>query len=174
MFDYLDTGQFFLENPTKEYNVREIARLLKINPATASKRLKYLKEKKILKHRKERTYDLYQADIESTVYRDLKIYYNIRKVRSSGLIEELNKFYLKPTIILFGSMATGYDNEDSDLDLVIISERKKEFELIERFEKKINKSIQLFIVKNIKELKNQHLINNVLSGIVLQGEIKWT
>ena len=25
----------------------------------------------------------------------------------------------------------------------------------------------------IKDLKNEHLINNVLNGIVIQGELKW-
>ena len=44
-------------------------------------KLKEFKDLKILKHKKERTYDLYQVDIDSFAYRDLKIYYNISKIR---------------------------------------------------------------------------------------------
>lgn len=174
MFKELNTLKLFFENPSKDYNVREVAKLLKITPATASKQLKLLAKKEILKYQKERTSDIYQSNIESAKYRDLKIYYNITKIRNSGLIEELNKFYFMPTLILFGSTATGYDIETSDIDLIIISEKIREFEKQKVFEKKIGKTIQIFIVNNLKELRNQHLINNVLSGIVLQGEIKWT
>jgi predicted nucleotidyltransferase len=173
MFKEINTLKLFFENPSKKYNVREVARILNINPSTASNYLKDLKENKLLKYKKDKIYDFYQANIDSFDYRDLKIYYSIRKIRCSGLIEEINKFYLKPTIILFGSVSTGYDLEDSDIDLVIISEKQNEFKEKKKFEKILNKKLQLFVVKNLKELKNQHLINNILSGIVLQGEIRW-
>ena len=174
MFKELNTLELFFENPTREYNVREVARLLKITPATASKQLKRFAEKKILHYKKERTYDLYKSNIDNTEYRDLKVYYTIRKIRNTGIIEELNKYYYKPTIILYGSMSTGYDVENSDVDLIIVSERKKEFEKQRVYEKKLKKKIQLFIVNDLNELKNEYLINNVLNGIVLQGEIQWT
>lgn len=80
---------------------------------------------------------------------------------------------MHPTIILFGSKASGYDVETSDNDLVVITERTREFERLSEFEKRIGKTLQLFVVKNLKELMNEHLINNVLGGIVLQGEIRW-
>lgn len=174
MVEKLNIMKVFLEEPSREFNVRETARTLKIAPATASKELMELEKKGLLKKRDERMLKLYKANIESESYKDLKIFYNIRKTKEGGLIEELNKFYLKPTIILFGSASKGIDVEDSDFDMVIISEKIKEFPDIKKFEKKINRKIQLFVVKDIKELKNNHLINNVLNGIVLQGELKWT
>jgi len=91
----------------KKFNVREAARLLKITPATASKKLKYFAQKGILKYEKERIFDLYSADIESAVYRDLKIYYNVTKIRNSGILEALDKFYLKPTVIFFWLRSNG-------------------------------------------------------------------
>jgi predicted nucleotidyltransferase len=163
----------FFEEPSKEFNVREVARRLKISPATASKDLKELNKKGILKKREERIFDLYMANSESDLYRDLKIFYNIRKIKESGLIESINKFYLKPTLILFGSASKGLDTETSDFDIVIISEKIKEFKDLKIFEEKLNRKLQIFAVKEIKNLKNRHLINNVLNGIVLQGEVKW-
>ncbi len=173
MFNELNILKIFFESPTREFNVREVARILKIAPATASKELKKFAKKEALKERKERNLILYQSKLDSEFYRDLKIFYNIRKIKESGLIEELNKFYLKPTIILFGSVAEGLDIESSDIDLVVISEKKNNFPDFKDYEKKLNRKIQIFNVKNLKDLKNNHLINNVLSGIVLQGEIKW-
>ena len=52
MFKEINTLKPFFEDPTNEFNVREIARILKITPATASKRLKLLKKQGFLKYRK--------------------------------------------------------------------------------------------------------------------------
>jgi len=171
MFKELNILKPFLEEPSREFNVREIARILKIAPATASKQLEDLKKKNLLKGRVHRTFKFYSADLENELFRDIKIFYNIRKIKESRLIEELNKFYLKPTIILFGSASRGLDIESSDLDIVVISEKTTQFKT-ENYEKKLNRIVQLFIVKNLKDLKNEHLIKNVSNGIVIQGEIK--
>ena len=173
MFKKLNILRLFFEEPNREFNVREVARLVRISPATASKELKELVKKDLLKERKERMLNLYKANLESDFYRDIKIFYNIRKLKESGLVKELNRFYLKPTIVLFGSCAFGIDTETSDFDLLIISEKTKEFPGIRKFEKKIKRKIQLFIVKDIRELKNKHLINNIINGIIIQGKIKW-
>jgi predicted nucleotidyltransferase len=169
----IDTLKVFFEEPSKEFGVREISRILKISPATASKELKELAKGNFLKERKERIFILFKANLESNEYRDLKLYYNLRKLRESGLLGALNIFYLKPTITLFGSAARGLDTETSDFDLLIISEKTDSFDT-KRFEEKINRKLQLFVVNNVKELKNEYLINNVLNGIVIQGNVKWT
>lgn len=172
MFSKLNT--IFFEEPTREFNVREVARILKIAPATASKELKKLAKDGILKERKLKIFNFYKANLESDKYTDLKIHYNIRKIKDSGLLEALNKFYLKPTIALFGSAASGLDIETSDFDLLIISENTKEFPEIRKFEKKLSRKLQIFTVKHIKDVKNEHLINNMINGITIQGQIKWT
>ena len=173
MFMNINIVKIFFEEPSKEFNVREVARILKNSPATASKELKELTKENFLKERKERIFILYKANLESDDYRDFKTYYNLKKLRESGLIEALNKFYLKPTIILFGSAARGLDTETSDFDLLVISEKTESFDT-KNFEKKINRKLQLLVVKEVKNLKNEYLINNVLNGIVIQGSIKWT
>ncbi|MBI2148380.1 nucleotidyltransferase domain-containing protein [Candidatus Woesearchaeota archaeon] len=173
MFKELKTLKPFFEEPNKEFNVREVSRLLKIAPATASKELKSLSKIGILKDRKERMLNLYKSNLENSLYKDLKIFYSIRKIKESGLVDSLNNFYLRPTIILFGSSAYGTDTETSDLDIVILSEKTKDFSETNKFEKKLNKKIQFFILKDIKDLRNDHLINNVINGIIIQGKVKW-
>ena len=173
MFKIINKLVLFFKEPTREFNVREVARLLKISPATASKELKTLAKKKILKERKERNLILYKADLESSSYQDLKIYYTIRKIKESGLLDTLNQYYLKPTVILYGSAVYGLDTETSDIDLLVLSEKTSYLSDIKKFERKFGRNIQLMVVKHINELKNENLINNVLNGITLQGKIKW-
>ena len=173
MFKEINILKIFFKEPTKEFNVRQIARLSRIAPATASKSLKEFLKERILSHRKERILDLYRADFESYSYKDLKVYYTIRKLRESNLIESLKEFYLKPTIILFGSCSKGIDTETSDIDIAVISEKTKEFPGREEYSKKLKKEIQLFIVKSLKELRNEHFASNVLNGIILEGEMIW-
>lgn len=174
MFRELNIMKLFFEAPTREFNVREVARLLKISPATASKELRLLSKKGMLTGRRERVLNLYKANLDSDFYRDLKIFYNLRKIRDSGLVDALNKFYLKPAIVLFGSAASGMDTETSDFDMLVISEKTARFPETEKFEKKLNRELQFFVVKDVRDLKNEHLINNVINGITLQGKIKWT
>ncbi|MBI5797292.1 nucleotidyltransferase domain-containing protein [Candidatus Woesearchaeota archaeon] len=172
MFQEINRLKPFLESPLKDLGVREYARIAKMSPATASQILKDFARKGVLKEKKERIFILYKANLENELYKDIKIFYNIRKLKDSGLIESLNQFYLKPTIIFFGSGAKGEDIEESDLDLVIISEKTKEFPDEKIFEKRTNRKLQLFRIKNLKELKNEHLINNVLNGITIQGQLQ--
>jgi len=173
MFKELNILALFLKSPTREFNVREVARLLRIAPATASKELQKFAKQEVLTEKKERGFKLYRANLENDLYKDIKIFYNLRIIKESGLISELNKFYLKPTIILFGSASQGLDIETSDFDVVVISEKTANFPYLDKFEKKIGRGIQIFAVRNLKELKNEHLINNVANGTIIQGELKW-
>lgn len=174
MFRELNILKVFFESPSKEFSVRDVAKRIKITPATASKQLKDLTKKRFLSYKRERAADLYKANIDSDDYKDLKVYYNIRKLKESGFIEALNKYYLKPAIILFGSAARGIDTEDSDFDIVVISENVKAFPEIKKYEQKLNRRIQMFNVKELNDLRNKHLVNNVLNGIKIQGEVLWT
>ncbi len=153
--------------------MREAARILHIAPATASSRLKKFAERGLLKKRKERQLLLYKANLESNFYRDMKSFYNLRKIRDSGLLEDFDRFYLRPTVVLFGSAAQGMDTENSDFDFLIISENTKIFPYKDKYEKILRKPLQIFAAKSIKAIKNKHLISNMLNGIVLQGGIIW-
>ncbi|MCK5373402.1 MAG: nucleotidyltransferase domain-containing protein [Candidatus Aenigmarchaeota archaeon] len=173
MFKEIYTLRPFFEAPNTEFNVREIARILKITPATASKRLKDLKSTGFIKYRKERILDLYKADLGSEIYRNLKTYYTIQQLNDTGLLEALNRFYLKPAIVLFGSASKGMDTKDSDIDLLIITENIKVLPDQKKYEQKLKRKIQLFTHKSIKEIRNEHLVNNMANGITLQGNVEW-
>ncbi len=173
MFEELNTLRPFFEEPSKERNVREVARLLHIAPATASTKLKRLSKQGVLKEIQQRIYTFYKANLDNELYRDLKVWYLTRKIKDSRLIEELNKTYFKPPIILFGSAAYGLDTETSDIDVCIISEKSEKFSHLDIYEKKLNRRIQIVLFPSIKKISNKHLLNNIVNGHIIQGEIQW-
>lgn len=163
----------FLREPGREFNVRGLARELGISPTTASTHLKGYAEAGILTEKQDRNLKLYRRNIDSDLYRDLKVFHTVRTLKDSGLIDALNDFYHFPTIILFGSSSTGYDTGGSDVDLAVISENAEEFPKQSEYGRKLGKELHLFAVKTLKGLRNEHLVSNVIDGITLQGGKTW-
>ena len=174
MFKNSGILKIFFEKPATDFNVREIARRLKISASTASIQLKNLAEKSILKQKKDRICIFYRANLESSLYRDMKIFYTIRRLKDSGLINYLNKFYSPSSIILFGSASHGLDAELSDIDLLLLSDKPEEFPGKKHFERKLNRHLHIFSVKSMESLMNEHLIKNAAKGIRIEAEQKWT
>ena len=106
---------------------------------------------------------------------NLKLYYNLEKTRESNIIQDLEKSFDIPIIILFGSYASAMDDKTSDIDICLISNVKKEFST-EKYEKKLNRKISLhhFSKESWKKIRktNPNLVNNICNGIVLSGELE--
>ncbi len=170
----LDTlMNLFLEDSYREFNLREVARLTELNPMTASKYLGRLVKDGVINKKSERNYILFSADTESISFRDMKKYYNVKKLRSSGLVDFLeNELGYPDVIILFGSFAKAENTSESDIDLFVLSGSKKKLDLSE-FESKLGAEIQLFkhSRKEFETMKrsNKELLNNILNGIILSG-----
>tara|TARA_B100001971_G_C18152189_1_gene516458 strand:- start:541 stop:1086 length:546 start_codon:yes stop_codon:yes gene_type:complete len=168
--------ELFFNNPNRDFHIRESAKLIAINPMTASKYLdKFVKENLLLK-RKERNNILFSANTENILFKEEKKHYNIIKIMKSGLIKYFEKELNYPkSIILFGSYAKGENIQESDIDIFIMSEIKKKFNL-EKFEKILKADMQLFIYskKEFNEMKkkNKELLNNIINGVKLSGFIE--
>ena len=164
---------YFIEEPEREFHIRELAKITKKSPATISKYLKNLKKENLLISRSKYNHLLFKANNENQNFKDIKRYNNIKKLRNSGLIEYLIERYNQPqAIILFGSFAKGENINKSDIDILIITHYKTNLDL-ERYEKKLNHKIQLFTHSNQEiermKLTNKELINNLVNGINLEG-----
>lgn len=168
--------EYFFEEPNKWFHVREMARLLKLNPTTVSKYLNRLCRDGTLIKKYERRHLLFKANTENHNYKDAKIYYNIKSIRNSGLIEYLDQeLHYPEAIVIFGSYAKGENDKNSDIDVFVISNIKKELKL-EVFEKKVKAKLQLFI-KNKDEFsklqkENKNLVNSMINGIVIKGYLE--
>ncbi|MBT5272499.1 nucleotidyltransferase domain-containing protein [Candidatus Woesearchaeota archaeon] len=163
--------EYFFINPAVKLRVRQIEREVKIPLPSAIRYAKELEKEGILRHEIIAGVKLYSADRSSKIYLFEKTYFNIKQLHSSGLIDYLIEYYSNPTIILFGSYSRGEDTEDSDIDIFVETVLKEKIDL-SKFEKRLKKDIQLFVLKNLKEISNNHLANNILNGITLNGFIE--
>ncbi len=163
--------EYFFINPTSKLRVREIERELNLPLPSVINYTKELITEKILKTIIIGKVTLFSADRSSKEYLLQKRLFNIQKIYNSQLIKHLIENYSNPTIVLFGSYSKGEDIEDSDVDLYIETATKKEFDL-RKYEKLIKRKIEIFNFKNIKEVKNKFLANNILNGITINNFIE--
>ena len=165
----------FFEDPDREFQIRELSRIVKINHTTVRKYLNGLVKESLLKKVEFGTFSSYSI-LLSRGYLNLKLFYNLDKLWKSGLIDELISKFEIPTIVLFGSYAHAEDRKDSDIDLCIISNVniKKELEL-SKYEKRLNRkvSLHIFTKKEWSDLKNKNpnMVNSIINGIVILGEL---
>ena len=73
-------------------------------------------------------------------------------MRTSNLVDDLERAYDLPVIILFGSYASARDDSNSDVDICLITNVNKDFRC-EKYEKKLNRKISLH--KFSKDLWNK-------------------
>ncbi|MAG47467.1 hypothetical protein CL617_02580 [archaeon] len=168
--------EYFIKETEREFHVRELAKLTRKSPTTISKYLSELKKEDLLTSRKKFNHLLFKANTENTNFKDLKLYYNIKKLRESKLINYLiEKLNHPEAIILFGSYQKAENTVNSDIDILIVTSSKKPLSL-ENFEKILGHKIQLFLHSNndIDKMKtqNKELLNNILNGTILYGYLE--
>ena len=161
--------EYFLLNPTIRLRVRQIEREVKVPLPSVIRYAKELEQGKILKVTIIAGIKLYSTDRSSKTYLIEKRLFNLQSLYFSGLIDFLIEKYSNPTIIVFGSYSIGEDIEKSDIDIYIETPKKEIEKNLNSFEKKLQRNIQVFQHKNINQIKNKALINNIINGIVLNG-----
>lgn len=175
MFENMNILVPFFKEPGRRFHLRELAKILKLSPATVKKKTAELGRRNLIVKNKERNLVLFSANIDNPNFREFKKTYSVHMLINSGLVEFLEKVFNYPVIILFGSTAKAEDTLSSDIDIFILSETKKQIDLVE-FEKKLGKKIQ-FLVMNLDEFENAkksnpNLVNNVLNGVKLSGFLR--
>src|SRR3989344_263794 len=113
----MDILLLFLDNPEKEYHIRELARITKNSPTTISTKLKHFQKEGVLLSKRERNHLLYRANPNNPNFRDLKFCNNLKLIRTSGIIAYLQEFFNQPSaIVLFGSFRKAENIPASDID----------------------------------------------------------
>jgi len=170
--------QPFFENPHELFHIREVAKLTKINHTTVRKYLQEFVKERILVLKKEKLYDSYAANVISDQYLFLKLYFNLEKIRISGLLEKISLYYAKPTVVLFGDYAKAADNKESIVGICVVNntldKNVKELQM-QNFFKILQREIRLCVYpqKEFLQLRrvNPALFNQICNGIVLRGNI---
>mgnify|MGYP001565735874 CR=1 FL=1 len=157
----------FFENPSREFHLRELSRLLKLSmPTIITATDKLAKEKLIIKE-KGRVITKVIANRGYIDFVRLKRLHNLEIIYNSSLISHLSELYNQPkAIILFGSFSRGEDIEKSDIDIAVITNKKLNLDLSE-YEKRLKKAINLHEIDLDKI--SEEFRANLLNGIVLEG-----
>ncbi|MDO8509464.1 MAG: nucleotidyltransferase domain-containing protein [Nanoarchaeota archaeon] len=161
--------KLFLDSPTDNFRLREIARLTKISPPSVMNYLKEFDKEGLIKKQEKRGIPYYTAIRDNSyfaLYKKISIIFELNK---SGVIDYIWEKLSPQAIALYGSFAKGESIENSDIDLFILG-KNRNIE-VKEFEKKLNKKIHLLFKESIKEVSAE-LRNNILNGIILRGYIK--
>lgn len=149
---------------------REIAKLLKVSPTAVSNSIKKLRENDLIKVEKTKTINFISFNRDGQRAIEMKRVENLKNLYTSGLSDYLEEELAGTTIILFGSYSMGEDTNTSDIDIAVI-ERKNKMLDIEKFEKILNRKININFYNSWKDIHKQ-LKNNILNGITLHGSVE--
>jgi predicted nucleotidyltransferase len=120
---------FYLEK-NKSFHLREIARKSQLNENSVSRFIKGLETEKILFSFKEGNLKMFglcknQKTFCFLTFFDIEKYLTLPEIRKRAISFFLNSIQEKPVIVLlFGSSAKGNFRNDSDIDLLLVVNRK--------------------------------------------------
>ncbi|MBW2976933.1 nucleotidyltransferase domain-containing protein [Candidatus Woesearchaeota archaeon] len=162
--------------PNKTFHIREIAKEtgLSTTAVTGKHSLKELHESGIIKLEKTNLTTNVRANMESDAYRFYKKIFNLYRLERYAVIEKLKEGFQAEAIVLFGSFAKGEDAEESDIDILIITNRKEDeisSDFLKNWEKTLNRKISLQVLPSLQK-SSKEFKNAVANGIVLDGYLK--
>jgi len=128
---------FFLENPNLEIHIKELARRLKISPATSKKFCDLYSSKGIFLFQKKSNSIFFKLNNFDSYVKELKRFYMLSKIKDSWKNSPDENLR---SIAIYGSCVSGDYFEESDVDILIIS-RKKEVDIsfVLDFQKRLGK-----------------------------------
>ncbi|HLE06662.1 MAG TPA: nucleotidyltransferase domain-containing protein [Candidatus Nanoarchaeia archaeon] len=159
----------FFNDPLNEFGLRELSRKVKLAPKSVKTYLKEFIKKKLLTETQKDKKPQYKANRDNKEFIQYKKINNQLQLQNTGLIDFIYNTYLPDVIILFGSFSKGEDIKKSDVDIYIQSAEKRIN--LEKYEKLIERKINLLFSSNFNKLSNE-LKNNLLNGIILKGYLK--
>lgn len=167
--------KFFTESPYQEIYLRQLAKKLKLSPFATKKYADLLIQENLILEERKANLRYFKANTQGLFYKHLKIALNINKIEKSNLIKFIKeKVSNVSSIILFGSMARGEDEKNSDIDLVVIG--KDKYLDLSKFEEILDKEINIHSFNwaewNKQAKNNTAFYNDVIShGLPLYGEL---
>lgn len=159
--------EIFFENPSREFHLRELSRLLKLSMPTIISATNILSKEKLIVKIKGKVLTKLIANRENIDFARYKRLYNLEKIYTSSIIDSLSNVYNHPkTIILFGSFSRGDDVEGSDIDIAVITKKKLSLDL-SKYERILKRDINVHEVDLDKV--SEEFKASLANGIVLEG-----
>lgn len=166
----------FLMYPDQEFYTNEISRKIGIGSGTVNNFLRKIHKDDILKKEKVGNVHLYKLNNELEIVKHLKIVHTLLELKKHKFTDQFLK--INDTIIslvLYGSHANGENDSKSDIDILIILNKKKPFTTVLQYlENKMKKSIsiQIMTISEWQKLKEKDKIfyeSIIENHIILYG-----
>ena len=169
-------AELIFNHPTKTFHIREISKKtgLSTTAVMAKHTLGDLEKFGIIKVEKTDLTTNIKANTESDSYRFYKKIFNLYRLERYNIIDKLIEMFNAEAIVLFGSFAKGEDIEDSDIDILIITnnqESERSADFIKLSENVLKRKMNLHLLPSL-EKSSAEFKNNIANGIVLHGYIK--
>jgi len=163
---------FFVLHTGASFYEREVARNAGLSPSSTHYVLTRLYRAGVINRRQNGRMYFYSVDKTNPYLREFKILANLLLIEP--LVEKLKG--LSHKIILFGSWAEGSDNEDSDIDLFIVSsEKEKVLSVVNKFSysaRLYNRKVQS-IINAPEDLLKKSKEEKVFHEQVEKGKVLW-
>lgn len=165
---------FFLQNPTGQFYVRELAEKLGLSPSKVSVASRALELQGILKSEERGLAKFYRLNNDAPLVKAFKVVHSLAKLSEAKLVEKLLE--RDPSIIsiaVYGSYASGTNDEKSAIKLLVISQKEKEvfLEVLRSIEERHGIRLDLEVLKlgewRDRVKKSDSLYREVLSAHIL-------
>jgi len=160
----------FVAEPLKIHYIKEISKKINLAPTSVKKHLEYLLEQKLIFKKKGDIFFGFIANRDNEDFLFYKKIANIIKLKESGIIKFLINTIYPQAIIVYGSFLRGEDIEESDIDIFILTNTKKNIET-ERFEAILKRRVHIIMETSLKKIKDD-LKTEIINGLVLYGYLK--
>ncbi|TET90706.1 MAG: nucleotidyltransferase domain-containing protein [Methanomassiliicoccales archaeon] len=118
--------EHFLKNPTTQFYIKELSRILEISPRSALESMKMFGSEDILRKEEIGQIHLYKLNNELPLVKSLKRMYILFLLHDNGFVDKataVDEHVI--SLVLYGSYSSGDYDERSDLDLLIITQMDK-------------------------------------------------
>jgi len=159
---------FISNHPGEVFSANEISRMAKSSKGATNQILRLLLELDILSRENKGNLFLYRLNAGNFVLKQFKIFENL--LGFQGLLKEIQKYCYE--IVLFGSCAEGANTKESDIDLFILTEYKKEVRRIVAEYKTIDVKYQAIIQDPLESVSSKKE-DSVFHGQIKRGITLW-
>ena len=158
-----------LKKPSAKTYERELSRTSGVSIGSTNQNLKEFVRRGIVQRERKGKMYFYTVNLDNALVRQFKILFNV--IELEPLIEEIKG---RAEMTLFGSCAEGTDTEESDIDLLILTEEKQKVrEIVSKSGSKIDRKISPIVVNadDFMKLKKEDkpLYDRASKGIKLLG-----
>lgn len=171
MFEKLNKSDWYVlktisQDPYKKFHLREISKLTNLSPSSVKTSLDLLKKNDLIIEERLANLRRISANSNNNILKQFKVLTNVEFIEPA-----IKKLLPANTIVLFGSFAKGENDKDSDIDILIITNKKEKTRLTEI------KGFPLQIIyrtpaqwNKMKE-NDEAFVDEIRRGIVLKGEM---